>query len=677
MTVFGFRSSRIFPIIFFIIFLCIGLTIYKDYGATTDEWIQRKTGLFTLTYLAHFFKIEWLLQGAAPIANPEIIFLQWPDRDYGVLFETPAEFLISLFGITGADIYFFRHFLTFLCFFIACIVFYHILKNRFNSWKFGLIGTLFLILSPRIFADAFYNDKDLVFLSFFIFATASMVRMILRPTYKNCIFNALICAWTIDIRLMGLVLPVFTLFFFCLYARNEGIKSVLFKSLTYLAFLSFFVVLFWPWLWHAPLENFLIALKNMSNVRWGIPKGAMSFMFLGGTVSANRLPWNYILVWISFTTPILYTLLSFIGMITIIGRIKRLAFNIRSSKNDIQDLIFLAIFICPISAVIIFNSVLYSGWRHLYFIYPAFIYLATYGLFSFWQTAKNWKFGKFILAFAIIAPLSHTLYWMIKWHPNQHLYFNLLESDWNKSFDMDYWGAASRAPLENIIKNNPHGQIRYFDFGGISFPNFALLSSLDASRLELSQSEQCSDFILTTEQNSRSQYLAKKEFKVFDELIVDDRVVYTTFERRQKLSDDLIPVVVNKPVIFSNPNTRCFMNNAWSSTEEWGVWSLGSHSELIFVKPESAKLLAITLRGLPNFNKQYQELKLCIIQNCMLKNIIGGQDTEVIIKIPHEIQANSKVVIDLYIKDPIAPKKLGISEDNRLLGVGLVSAVFR
>ena len=143
---------------------------------------------------------------------------------------------------------------------------------------------------------------------------------------------------------MGLVLLVFTLFFFFLYARNEGIKSVLFKSLTYLAFLSFFVVLFWPWLWHAPLENFLIALKNMSNVRWGIPKGAMSFMFLGGTVSANRLPWNYILVWISFTTPILYTLLSFIGMITIIGRIKRLAFNIRSSKNDIQDLIFLAIF---------------------------------------------------------------------------------------------------------------------------------------------------------------------------------------------------------------------------------------------------------------------------------------------------------------------------------------------
>jgi len=339
-------------------------------------------------------------------------------------------------------------------------------------------------------------------------------------------------------------------------------------------------------------------------------------------------------------------------------------------------LILLAILIFPISAVIIFKSVLYSGWRHLYFIYPAFIYLATYGLFIFWQLVKSWKFGKYIVALAIIAPPTHTLYWMIKWHPNQHLYFNLLESDWNKSFDMDYWGAASRSPLEKIVKNNPSGKIMYFDFGGISFPNFVLLSPQDSKRFELSQSEQCSDFILTTEQNFRNQYLAKREFKIFDELIVDDKVVYTTFERRLKLSDDVIPVVIDKPIIFSNPNTRCFMNNAWSAAEKWGAWSMGNHSELIFNKPESAKFLALTLRGLPNFHKKYQESKVCINQNCVLKNIISGRDNELVIEVPDEIQANGKVVVDLYVKDPATPKNLGLGDDNRLLGVGLVSAIF-
>ena len=340
-------------------------------------------------------------------------------------------------------------------------------------------------------------------------------------------------------------------------------------------------------------------------------------------------------------------------------------------------LLFLSIFIGPIAAVIIFNSVLYSGWRHLFFIYPAFIYLAILGLFTFWQAAKNWKIGKYIVVFAIIAPLSHTLYWMIKWHPNQHLYFNLLESDWNKSFDMDYWGAASRSPLEKIVKNNPNGQIRYFDFGGISFPNFVLLSPRDSSRLELSQSEQCSDFVLTTEQNFRTQYLAKKEFKVFDELIVDERIVYTTFERRQKLSDTLLPAVVNKPIIFSNPNARCFINSAWASTEEWGVWSLGNHSELLFNRPEFARSLALTFRSLPNSDKYSQVLKVCIQQNCVLRKMVSGQDNQISIEIPSQIETGGQFVADLYVKDPVSPKILGLSDDDRLLGVGLISAVFR
>ena len=32
----------------------------------------------------------------------------------------------------------------------------------------AFIGTTFLLLSPRIFADSFYNNKDIIFLSFFI-----------------------------------------------------------------------------------------------------------------------------------------------------------------------------------------------------------------------------------------------------------------------------------------------------------------------------------------------------------------------------------------------------------------------------------------------------------------------------------------------------------------------------
>ena len=36
------------------------------------------------------------------------------------------------------------------------------IKERFNSYFYGVLGALFLFLSPRIFAESFYNQKDIV-----------------------------------------------------------------------------------------------------------------------------------------------------------------------------------------------------------------------------------------------------------------------------------------------------------------------------------------------------------------------------------------------------------------------------------------------------------------------------------------------------------------------------------
>ena len=39
------------------------------------------------------------------------------------------------------------------------------LLNRFQSYNVSLIVTIFFVLSPRIYAISFFNNKDLVFLS--------------------------------------------------------------------------------------------------------------------------------------------------------------------------------------------------------------------------------------------------------------------------------------------------------------------------------------------------------------------------------------------------------------------------------------------------------------------------------------------------------------------------------
>ena len=85
---------------------------------------------------------------------------------YGVVFDLPAAFLEVIFKIDDSKNYFyFKHFLNFLLFFTASIFFYKLLLNRFTNYSVALVGTLFFVLSPRIYGNSFFNMKDIISLS--------------------------------------------------------------------------------------------------------------------------------------------------------------------------------------------------------------------------------------------------------------------------------------------------------------------------------------------------------------------------------------------------------------------------------------------------------------------------------------------------------------------------------
>ena len=121
-----------------------------------------------------------------------------------------------------------RHLVTFLLFYTSVFFFYRLCKYRFNSWKIGLLGSLFLILSPRIFAHSFYNPKDLPFLSMFIISIYTLVSYLNRKTLPRAAIHALICALLIDIRILGIIVPLFTVIF--LFADLLIIKPIKIKN---------------------------------------------------------------------------------------------------------------------------------------------------------------------------------------------------------------------------------------------------------------------------------------------------------------------------------------------------------------------------------------------------------------------------------------------------------------
>ena len=62
---------------------------------------------------------------------------------------------------------------------------------------------------------------------------------------------------------------------------------------------------------------------------------------------------------------------------------------------------------------------------------------------------------KKMFIFLSILFLLPTLTWMIKYHPHQYVYFNYFAGkNFNKSFEMDYWGLSNYHALNYIIENN-------------------------------------------------------------------------------------------------------------------------------------------------------------------------------------------------------------------------------
>ena len=106
----------------------------------------------------------------------------------------------------------------------------------------------------------------------------------------------------------------------------------------------------------------------------------------------------------------------------------------------------------PLFAIIILNSTLYDGWRHLFFIYPSFLMISLLGLhiikIFFFKKNKNLLL---ILSFLLLSP---TLIWMFKYHPYQNVYFNFLAGkDFNNKFELDYWGLSNVNALKYIAEN--------------------------------------------------------------------------------------------------------------------------------------------------------------------------------------------------------------------------------
>ena len=490
--------------VFFIVFLCLGAVIFKDYGISRDERAQRGIGGIALKYV---------FLGDKSLNN-------FPDKDYGPVFEMLLGALEVSLRLTDNPraTYLMRHAVTFLLFYIAVFLFYRLSRYRFQSYGIGLLGSLFLILSPRIFADAFYNSKDIAFLSMFIISIYTLIMFFDMMTLKRAFIHAFACAVTIDIRIAGVLIPLLAVIFFIahiLMTRPLQKKSIT-SFAQYMFFLCFFVILFWPTLWQNPLHNFANAFLSMFQFsRW---QGEV--LYLGNHVAGSELPWHYIPVWIIITTPVCYSVFFLIGCVYFIrpffGRYKYFY------SLDRYDLIIMLWFFLPLLAVCIFKPVLYNAWRQLFFIYPAFLLIGLSGLINLFKSIKlkfhGLTYKAVCVGIVLLAGINliNTVKFMVRHHPFQNLYFNFLAGknmqDIKKRFEFDYWGLSYRKALEYILKNDPGKEIKIYvdDYAGKV--NAYILSAKERKRLVYVGGPNQADYFVGNYKLSSDEYQYKNEF---------------------------------------------------------------------------------------------------------------------------------------------------------------------
>lgn len=495
--------------VFFAGLIILGLLIHTDYGISWDEPQSRLTGLVNAKHLSQ------TLFPFSSTAHLNVSDLQsFRDKDYGVAFELPVVALEQVLGLQDSrQIYEFRHLMTFLFFLLGAYALVNLIERRWQSWQWGLVGAGLLILSPRFFAEAFYNSKDIVFMSAFVIALATMAAFLQTPTRKTLLLHAFATAFAMNIRIMAVVILATTAAALLVHVFRGG--TPLRKAAAYgagYALLSYgFFVLLFPYIWDKPISGFFEVFTNMASFRW-----PYDVLYQGEFINARDLPWHYAFTWIGITTPILYLGLFAIGLIQL-------------ARNDRQllDLILLGILVATFGAVIYFQSVLYDGWRHLYFLYPIMLY-----------------FG--VAALRLLAPFSwaliaaHSVFiaiWMWQAHPLQNVYFNAFAGDEPRyRWEMDYWGLANHDALMHIAKSDDRPQISVYAASNTPLLiTKRMLPPQQRGRFLLQQEPAPKpDYVLSNYRGVERGHLDRfnDEYVLFHEVKVGGHIILTILQRK-------------------------------------------------------------------------------------------------------------------------------------------------
>jgi hypothetical protein len=170
----------------------------------------------------------------------------------------------------------------------------------------------------------------------------------------------------------------------------------------------------------------------------------------GGDVHSGHLPWWYVPAWLGAQLPLL-TIAALVGGLTVLG-----AFLVRQ-RRDVGGARTIALVPLALQGIalpigiLISGAVIYDGIRHLLFMIPALIALATGAMALLDRRTRRGSRLRVALPLAATLVVAASLFDAARWAPYAYAYINPIagRNTHSQSWELDYWGASAR---EGVVR---------------------------------------------------------------------------------------------------------------------------------------------------------------------------------------------------------------------------------
>lgn len=422
-------------LVMLVILVLVGLNTVWDYGMSWDEPYRYRGGQEKLDYYSAIFKGDSL-----PNALERDNLKMYPG-----LFDLTLAFVAWL---SPFDLFFTGHLWSF-AFGVLGIIGCWRIGYLLGGERCAFFSMLLVGIMPRYYGHMYINPKDIPFAAMYVWVIYYMLRVIRelpKISTKLMVKVGLVLGLCMGVRIGGLVTFCYlglSVLIFALVKKlavrdwiGLGIRLFGVLLIGYIALLPW-----WPFGHQNPINATLQTLSQAEKFPWNAP-----VLFNGQFVFSADIPFYYSLVWLFLSTPEIVIVLLFSGLFFI--------FRDQNSNLIFRLQLFLVslAFIFPFVYVMIRNSVLYDGIRHLLFALPPLACLAGLSLnawFSYFE--KKWRSYVLILWGGLFFGLSMPLVKLFDLHPYQYTYFNALSGGLayaSGRYETEYWGTAYREAVD-------------------------------------------------------------------------------------------------------------------------------------------------------------------------------------------------------------------------------------